>query len=143
MPSTDEIIAKAQELGKQLAEHQAVKRLAEALKKLESDTQAQRALTDYQRHIQALAGKEAAGQPIEVAEKRQLEELQKAVVTNLVLRDFQMAQMDYVDLMRRIDEAMVAQTPLADTAVAPQGGDSGRGAGPGPAGVNPDIMGGL
>jgi hypothetical protein len=41
-----------------------------------------------------------------VEDKRQLERLQKAVVMNPTLRELQMVQMDYVDLMRRVDEAM-------------------------------------
>ncbi|MEX0886287.1 MAG: YlbF family regulator [Phycisphaeraceae bacterium] len=127
MPSTDQIIDQARDLGRQLADHEAVKRLADTLKRLEKDTTAQQALASYQQHLQALGAKEAAGQPIEVAEKRQLESLQQQVVTNIVLRDFQIAQMDYVDLMRRIDEAMVGQTPLADTAMAP---DAQQGGGP-------------
>lgn len=111
MPSTDQILQKARELGELIGQHDAAKKLEDVLKRLEQDTDAQRLLNDYNRHLQTLSEKQQQGQPIEVEDKQKLEQLQKQVVTNKVLRDFQSAQMDYVDLMRRVDEAMTGQTP--------------------------------
>ncbi|MFW6060206.1 MAG: YlbF family regulator [Phycisphaeraceae bacterium] len=113
MASTDQILQKARELGELISKHESAKKLEDVLKRLEQDSDAQRVLNDYNRHLQALSEKQQQGQPIEVEDKHKLEQLQKQVVTNKVLRDFQSAQMDYVDLMRRVDEAMGGQTPGA------------------------------
>ena len=135
MASTDQILQKARELGELIAEHDASKKLADVLSQLEKDQDAQRALNDYNRHLQTLAEKQQEGKPIEVADKQQLETLQKQVVTNPILSRFQMAQMDYVDLMRKVDEAMGGQTP---TGTGPAGAMGGGGAAQSPA-SNPDL----
>ncbi len=121
MANLDTIITTASQLGEQIAEHPAAKHLEESLSKLEKDTDAQRAVADYNRHLQMLAEKEAANKPIEVDDKHKLEALQKTVIRNAVLRDFQVAQMNYVDLMRRVNEAI---TGKISAAAKLSGGDS-------------------
>lgn len=108
------IIKQADELGRLIAQHDATRRYDQAIQALEKDTDAQRALTDLNRHIEMLAEKESQGKPIEVADKRKLESLQSAVIASKTLRDVQVAQMDYVDLMRQVDDAMSKHTPQAD-----------------------------
>ncbi len=111
MPTTSEILDAAKKIGDMVAQHDASKRLESAIKALEKDPDAQRAMTQFNQHLQALAQKEQAGKPIEVADKRALETLQQAVVMNVNLRNFQMAQMDYVDLLRKIDEQITGDVP--------------------------------
>ena len=106
MATTQEILDAAVNLGKLIATHEAAKKFEGVMKKLEGEVEAQRLLNDYHRHLSKLGEKEAKGEPIEVEDKRQLESLQNQVVNNAVLRDIQMAQMDYLDLMRRVDEAI-------------------------------------
>ena len=111
--TTEEILEAAAKLGQMISEHPAAKKMEDTISKLQSDTEAQQILTDYNQTIQTLSQKEAQGQPIEVADKAKLGELQKKVAMNPNLRDFQMVQMDYVDLMRRVDEA-IAGKPSGD-----------------------------
>lgn len=111
MATTEELIAKAAELGKLIAQHEAAKNLASATAKLKSDPSATQAIQGFNRLLQTLAMKEQAGMPIEPAEKRQLENLQQTVATNLSLRAFQTAQVAYVDLMRQVDEALTSAGP--------------------------------
>ncbi len=131
MPSTEEILTAARALGDQIAEHTIAKKLTAALTALEKDIEAQRALTDYQRLAQGLMEKQSQGRPIEVEDKRKLEKLQNAVARNLTLQSFQMAQMDYLDLMQQVDQAIsgdlgaemggppaAAETPLGNPNVA-------------------------
>lgn len=113
MATTQEILDAADKLGKLVAEHDSARKLEELLKRLESNQQAQRALTDYNRHLQTLAEKQQQGQPIEVEDKRKLEQLQQAVATDPTLRELQMVQMDYVDLLRKIDEKITGEAPTA------------------------------
>ena len=141
MATTQEILEAARQLGKLIAQHDTAKKFEEALRKLQGDIEAQRVLTDYNRHLQKLGEKEAEGKPIEVADKQQLEKLQSAVIRNPTLRDFQVRQMDHLDLMRRVDEAM-GGGPMPEQGAVPGGADGGAGVvmGAGSASplVNPD-----
>src|ERR1700746_1656903 len=65
MPTTDEIIAKAKELGKLIASHPAAAKFEETIKKIQGDVEAQRALNDFNRLLQKIGEKEQTGQPIE------------------------------------------------------------------------------
>lgn len=125
MATTDEILKKARELGELIATHPSAKKLEDVLRKLQDDTEAQRAMNDYNRHLQTVGEKEMQGKPIEVEDKRKLESLQMAVVRNPTLRDFQMAQMDYLDLMRRVDEEIEGRAAGAQPAAAAPGGAPG------------------
>ncbi|MEM6553272.1 MAG: YlbF family regulator [Planctomycetota bacterium] len=104
--TTAEVLKLARQLGQLITQHPAAAAMDAATKTLEQDTDAQRAATDLNRHTQALAEKQAAGKPIEVDDKRKLEALQKAVTTSPVLGQLQLAQMDYLDLMRQVDQAI-------------------------------------
>lgn len=107
MATTEEILNAARALGKLITQHPATQKFQAAVKKLDSDVEAQRTLNDYSRHLSALAQKEAQGQPIEVEDKHRLDNLQSRVIRNPLLRDLQITQMDYLDLMRQVDEAML------------------------------------
>lgn len=131
MATIHEILDAASDLGKKIAEHDTARKLETIIKQLQDDVQAQRLLADYQRQITALGEKEANGQPIEVEDKSKLEELQGQVIRHPLLRDFQMAQMDYLDLMRQVDSA-ISGSPT-DAGVAPAQSPL----------VNPDISGGV
>ncbi len=119
MSTTQDILDAARKLGEMISQHDAAQKLESALTKLQDDQDAQKALNDYNRCLQTIAEKEAAGQPIEVEDKRQLESLQAEVIRSPVLRDFQVAQMDYVDLMRKVDEAMAGPRDAASPMVDP------------------------
>ncbi len=134
MPTTSEIITAAEKLGDLIAQHDAAKKLESALKALQSNVESQRVLNDYNRHLQSLGEKEASGRPIEVEDKRKLESLQRAVVMNPLLRQFQTAQMDYVDLLRKVDDAMLGRSSIAaEAGLAPAGGGAESPL------VNPDL----
>lgn len=104
MATTPEILDAADKLGKLIATHPAAKRIEDVMKRLQGDREAQRVLSDFNRHMQALGQKEQSGRPIEVDDKRKMDTLQTAVAQNLTLRELQMAQMDYLDLMRQVDD---------------------------------------
>ncbi len=106
MAATEDILRRARELGKLIADHEAARQLTETLESLKQDTDAQRALSDFERHVQSLGEKQEAGKPIEVEDKRKLESLQLAVARNPLLRDLQIRQMNYLDLLRQVEEAM-------------------------------------
>lgn len=133
MATIDEIMKTAQQLGKLIGEHESAVKLQKVMEAFRQDIDAQRLLTDYQRYVAKLGEKEAKGQPIEVEDKRKLDSMQKAVITNPKLRDLQIAQMDYLDLMRRVDEMIAGEAapePLgADLGENPPGLAGGMGMG--------------
>ena len=104
MATTQEILQAAISLGKMVADHESAKRLEAAVKLLQNDLESQRLLSEFNKLMQTLSQKEASGRPIEVADKRQLEAVQSKIVKNPTLRQFQIAQMDHLDLLRKIDE---------------------------------------
>ncbi len=106
MADTAQILDVATKLGRLLDEHPAMKKYRGLLKAIREDTEAQRLLADYTRQMDTIAEKESNGQPIEVEDKRRLSDLQGQVAMHPKLREMQVAQMDYIDLMRKVDEAM-------------------------------------
>lgn len=108
MVDTAQILDAATKLGRLLDEHPAMKKYRELLKAIREDNEAQRLLADYSRMMDTIAEKESRGQPIEVEDKRRLSDLQGRVAMHPQLREMQVAQMDYVDLMRKVDEAMAS-----------------------------------
>ena len=140
MSDSNTLVEQARELGKQIAQHDAAKKLRNAMKKLETDNDARQCLTDYNRHLIQLAQKEQMGQPIEPDEKRKLQSLQTAVVHNLTIRELQMAQMDFADVIRQVDEALTSETGELLPGLG-GGGTAGGGAQPAAQSplVNPDL----
>ena len=134
MASEQQILEQATTLGELLAAHDVAKQLESATNAFEADVASQRVLADYQRYAQALQQKAQQGGAIEVEDKRKLEELQQSVVTNPLLANMQRAEMDYLDLLRKVDAAIVG----ADSS----GADAGMpGANPA-ATAGPSILGG-
>lgn len=121
MANTAAILKAAADLGELIAEHDAAAKLKTILDKLREDTEAQRVLNDFHRHAQTVAEKEAKNEPIEVEDKRKLADLQGAMATNPILRDLQLRQMDYMDLMRQVDAAIegAGGTPIDPDVQAP------------------------
>ena len=102
-PTDQQVLDAASQLGELLASHPKVAAFEAVVKKLETDTDAQRILTDLRRHQQAMGEKERSGSPIEVSDKHKLRDLQGAAAGNAILREMQTVEMDYVDLMRQVD----------------------------------------
>ena len=121
------ILDAAQKLGETVAEHPAVKELKSASKAFADDVTAQRAMVDFQRALQAISQKEQTGQPIEVSDKRNLQALQDQVVGNPQLQRVQSAQMNCVDLLRKIDQALTSAAGLDQSALATPGAGAASG----------------
>jgi len=122
MASEKEILEQATKLGEMLASHDAAKQLESATKAFEADVNSQRAMTDYQRFAQTLQQKAQSGGAIEVDDKRKLEQLQQGVITNPLLANMQRAEMDYLDLLRKVDGAIVGAGGAATGAAMPGAG---------------------
>ncbi len=121
MAGNNEILTAARDLGRMIASHESTKKLAQVQSELEANAQTRQLLTDYNRHIQTLSEKQAKGQPIEVGDKRRTEQLRTEVAMNPMISRLQMAQMDYTDLLRRVNHEMMqaageaAEGPTVET----------------------------
>jgi cell fate (sporulation/competence/biofilm development) regulator YlbF (YheA/YmcA/DUF963 family) len=121
MSTTEEILSVARDLAKLIESSEPARKMAAVLEQLKADVDAQRLFTDHTRAVEAIAEKQAEGKPIEVKDKHRVEDLQKKVIRNDILRNLQTTQMDYVDLMRKVDEAMSPEF-TKDAGGAPQDG---------------------
>jgi cell fate (sporulation/competence/biofilm development) regulator YlbF (YheA/YmcA/DUF963 family) len=130
---TDQIMQEAEKLGQLVAQHPAVGRYKQAQRAVAEDADAGRLLADFDRQLETLGRQEQAGMPVTDAQRMQLESLQSRIISHLKIKALNMAQVEFVDLLRRITQTI--QRPLAS------GGAGGGGAGPG-AGASPAATGG-
>ena len=119
-----QILDEAEKLGQLVAQHPAVARFRDAQKAVSSDPEAARLLADFDRQIEALGRQEQSGLPITDAQRMQIESLQNRIVSHLKIKAMNMAQVDFVDLLRKVNQTW--QAKLADT------GAAGAGAPPSP-----------
>ncbi|MGE5609844.1 MAG: YlbF family regulator [Bacillota bacterium] len=122
---TQQILDAADSLGKLVAQHPAVERYRQAQKSLAEDTDAGRLLNEFNRQIMTLARQEESGMPVTDAQRRQLEGLQAQLASHLKVKALNIAQMEFVDLMRKVSDGIRKQvselpgTPGGEGAPAP------------------------
>ena len=106
---TQQIMEEAEKLGKVVAQHPAVARYKQAQKALADDAEATRLLAEMDRQIETLARQEQSGLPITDAQRMALESAQNRVVSHLKIKNWNMAQVDFVDLLRKISQTIQKQ----------------------------------
>ena len=123
---SEQILQEAEKLGQLVAQHPAVARYKQAQKAVAEDPEAGRLLADFDRQLESLARQEQTGMPVTDAQRMQLESLQGRIISHLKIKALNMAQVEFVDLLRKVTQTI--QRPLAEQ---PQGGAAGGGgAGP-------------
>ena len=105
----EQLIELARQLGKQIASHQRTVLLREARKKLESDPEAKKLLADYHQHVEKIQTLERNQQPIEVADKHKLQELNDKIAAHEGLQELTRRHTDYIEMMRRVNQALGEQ----------------------------------
>jgi cell fate (sporulation/competence/biofilm development) regulator YlbF (YheA/YmcA/DUF963 family) len=126
---TDQIMQEAEKLGQLVAQHPAVARYKQAQKSVAEDPEAGRLLADFDRQLETLGRQEQSGMPVTDAQRVQLESLQGRIISHIKIKALNMAQVEFVDLLRKVTQTI--QRPLAD---APQGAPGAAGAAGGGAG---------
>jgi cell fate (sporulation/competence/biofilm development) regulator YlbF (YheA/YmcA/DUF963 family) len=116
---TQQILEAAEKLGQLLKQHPAAERFKAAQKAVAEDADAGRMLADFERQLEAFGRQEQQGRPVTDAQRMQLEGLQAKIVSHIKIKNLNLAQVEFVDLMRKISQTY--QRPLADTAPAPAG----------------------
>ena len=118
---TDQIMQEAEKLGQLVSQHPAVARYKQAQKSVADDPEAGRMLADFDRQLETLGRQEQSGMPVTDAQRMQLESLQGRIISHLKIKALNLAQVEFVVLLRKITQTI--QRPLA--------GGAGGGAGPG------------
>jgi len=110
----DDLLQKAEELGRMLADQPRFKALMAARDAIRSDPAARKALADYQTHVDHLQQLQAARKPIEVADKRRLGELESVLSGNAKVMAMSKAQADFSELMSRVNRAIYEKIAAED-----------------------------
>ena len=111
---TQQILDAAEKLGQILKDHPAVERFKAAQKSVSDDPEAGRLLADFERQLETLGRQEQSGRPVTDAQRLQLESLQSKIVSHIKIKNLNLAQVEFVDLLRKVSQTY--QRPLADAA---------------------------
>jgi cell fate (sporulation/competence/biofilm development) regulator YlbF (YheA/YmcA/DUF963 family) len=119
-----QIMDAAEKLGQMIADHPAVAKYKQAQKAVTEDAEASRLLSEFERQVENLARQEQSGMPVTDAQRQQLEAIQSHLVSHIKIKAWNIAQVEFVDLLRKINQTI--QRPLSDTAPTAHGGAAGH-----------------
>ena len=102
----EEILKKANELGLLIKGTEISARFEEISKKIENDSEAKNLLEDYVKITQAFQEKESAGLPIEIDEKKKIQELSEKVSQNQLIKEFIATQTYFYNMMMQIQNVI-------------------------------------
>ena len=108
-----DIIQLAERLGKAISESPQAAALRTARDEMGAQPEIDQLLNDFRIQNEKVAALEAEGKPVEVDDKHKLQELHDKLIASDVFKKFTAAQVEYVDLMRKVNQAMGKE--LADT----------------------------
>ena len=134
MPAdTQQILDAASKLADLVAQHPAIENYRKAQKALADDPDASRSMSEFNRTLETLARQEAQGMPVTDAQRTQLESLQSRIVSNIKVKALNMAQVEFIDLLRKVNQAMLSK--VGDPSAGAGGGAGGTGPRGGAGGV--------
>jgi cell fate (sporulation/competence/biofilm development) regulator YlbF (YheA/YmcA/DUF963 family) len=140
MPTdTQQIIDEAEKLGKLVSQHPAVENYRKAQRAIAEDPDASRSLAEFDRQLETLARQEQTGMGITDAQRQQLENLQSRIVSNIKVKALNMAQVEFMDLLRKVTQTIHRPLTGADAGYAGGGG----GGSPSRAPAGPPSMGSI
>src|SRR4029079_206516 len=105
------------------AQHPAVAKYKQAQEAVAKDPDANRLLAEFDRQIQNLARQEQSGLPVTDAQQQQLESLQSQIISHIKIKALNLAQVDFIDLLRKINQTY--QRHVMETAAAGAPGATG------------------
>jgi cell fate (sporulation/competence/biofilm development) regulator YlbF (YheA/YmcA/DUF963 family) len=122
MADTQQIMDMAEKLGLELSKHPAVDRFKQAQKTLAEDPGASKLVNDFNRQLVTLARQEESGMPVSDAQRMQLETLQSQLAGHLKVKAMNIAQVEFVDLLRRVNDTIRKHLAEAEQPDAPAPG---------------------
>jgi len=109
----NEIIKLAEQLGKAIAQSSQAASLRSTREEMDKQPELKQLLKDYNDHAQKLAQLEHDNKPVEVDDKHKLQDIQTKLYASEVFKKFTSAQVEYVDLMRKVNQSL--QSELTET----------------------------
>lgn len=131
---TQQILDDAVKLGQVVAQHPAVARYKQARKAVEKDAEATRMLTELDRQIETLTRQQQAGMQVTDAQQQQLESMQSRIVSHIKIKALNIAQVEFVDLLRKVTQTIQRQVLEGSGA-----GSAGGPVSPGPVSSGPKL----
>lgn len=135
---TQQIMQEAERLGQLVAQHPAIGRYKEAQRAVQNDPEASRMMADFGRQMEMLERQAQAGMEITDAQRMQIEQLQGRIISHIKIKALNQAQVEFIDLLRRVSQTIqrqVAETgeggAAPEGAGAPAGGAAGAAPGAG------------
>ena len=107
------IIQLAERLGKAVADSPQAAALRQAREELDKHADLIQLLKDYQEQADKVGNLEEQNAPIEVEDKQKLRDLREKLLASDAFKKLTVAQVDYVDLMRKVNTAI--QKHLTET----------------------------
>lgn len=102
----DEIVEKARELAMAIRGSEGYKALVSAEKKLGENAEVRKMMEDFDRQSRMIHEKETALQPVEVEDKRKLQQLHERMQSEPLVQELLRAQADYAQMMAKVNEAI-------------------------------------
>jgi len=102
----DDVISMAEKLGTAIAQSPQALGLREARKAMQAQPDLVKLLDDYQAQTDKVAALEEQQKPVEVDDKRKLQDLHDRLVSSDVFKKYTAAQVEYVDMMRRVNHIL-------------------------------------
>ncbi len=104
----EEILELASKLGTAIANNNRYKAFKEAEEELKKDNVAKEISEELEKQSQKIHELEKNLKPVEVEDKRKLQQLKEKVASNQSIQKFLKAQTDYVELMTKVNENIEA-----------------------------------
>ncbi len=120
---TQQIMDAADKLGQMVAQHPAIEKYKQTQKSVAEDADAARLMNDFNRHLMTLARQEESGMPVTDAQRHQLESLQAQLASHIKVKALSMAQVEFIDLMRKVSDAI--RSKMSDAQPAASSANSG------------------
>ena len=114
----DNILTLAQQLGKAIAASPAGVAMKAAQESVRADGTTLKLMRDFQTQAQKIAHLEENNKPIEPPDKHKLEELENQLAANDRIKKLTEAQMEYMDLIRQVNESIQRELGEPDMAEA-------------------------
>jgi len=100
------IVELAGKLGKAIAQSQEAAGLRAARQEMDKHPELKKLLEDYRAQADRIGDLEAQNKPVEVDDKRKLRDVHEKLMASEVFKRYTAAQVDYVDLIRKVSDAM-------------------------------------
>ena len=104
-----EIMQMAEELGRAISRSPQAAAFRRARQTLEADSEISETLKQYDEQARKIAQLEVENKPVEVDDKHKLQALQNKLTASDLFKKYTATQLEYVDLMRQVNEALRRQ----------------------------------